>query len=61
MRIRGSRLVAMTESTAPGTSGPQDDDQLDQQNEELVDDELEAHDIPALPEAEPAEGPAPAA
>jgi hypothetical protein len=51
----------MTESTAPGTSGAQDDDQLDRENEELVNDELEEHDIPAMPEAEPAEGPAPAA
>jgi hypothetical protein len=51
----------MTESTAPGTSGPQDDDQLDQENQEVVDDELEKHDLPPLPEAEPADGPGPAA
>jgi hypothetical protein len=51
----------MTESTAGGTSGPQNDDPLDQQNEELVDEELEEHNLPDLPEAEPADGNAPAA
>ena len=51
----------MTESTVPSNSGPQDDDKLDQENEGLVNDELEKHGLPPLPEAEPADGNAPAA
>jgi hypothetical protein len=38
-----------------------DVEELDQDNQELVDDELESEGLMPLPDAEPSDGPAPAA
>jgi hypothetical protein len=53
----------MNETSSGPATGRDDDSRetLDQQDESAVSEELEEHDIPALPEAEPADGPAPAA
>jgi hypothetical protein len=51
-------------SSAAGNSGREDDrheDPVDELQDGVVDEELEEHDLPPLPEADPADGPAPAA
>lgn len=49
------------DDTSAAASDRENDDTADEQEEGVVDEQLEEHDLPPLPDARPADGPAPAA